>query len=508
MEASPVLALGEAEAVLDQRLLARQVEQELEESHRAEDEGQLSEVGGAEDPRGDDGADDAESGGAPAAEGREQPPPGDVHQGHRNVGTRTVARPYPLLFALCLPLVFLHADYQPSWTVGVASSEATLFRSDVAVLAAGVVALLAGRAHGFGVLRAGRPVWLAAAAFLAVALVWTFVGLEVTDGYPLAENLLTLAKLTLYALLAVGAALVYRSPADLRPLLHVVVAWSSIATAFGVLQYFGVVDELEGRRPGQREPSFLGIHDFGALSGAALAIGLIGIAQGRRGRLTWAATVSGVVGVVLSGAIAVVLGVAAAAFAAWLLTRQRALALAAVVAVVYAGAVAIRAVDPEPLLDAARDRAAARPDERAGRELGAAHRARLHRRPHLPRPPARRRRLAGVRAALRPVPRRRAQPLPGRPRPRPPLARARVGRPERLRAGRRRHGRPRARGVARALPRAAPRGLARGASCRRPYPVAPRGDGRVDRPRPGGRQPHRRPDLALGRARGRGRLVA
>jgi O-antigen ligase len=262
-----------------------------------------------------------------------------------------VARPYPLLFALCLPLVFLHADYQASWTVGVASSEATLFLSDVAVLAAGVVAVLAGRAQGFGVLRAGRPVWLAAAAFLAVALVWTFVGLEVTDRYPLAENLLTLAKLTLYALLAVGAALVYRSLDDLRPLLNVVVAWSCIATAFGVLQYFGVVDEFEGPRPGQREPSFLGIHDFGALSGATLAIGLIGIAQGRRGRLTWAATVSGVVGVVLSGAIAVVLGVAAAAVAAWLLTRQRALALAAVVAVVCAGAVAIRVVDPEPLLD-------------------------------------------------------------------------------------------------------------------------------------------------------------
>jgi O-antigen ligase len=262
-----------------------------------------------------------------------------------------VARPYPLLFALCLPLVFLHADYQASWTVGVASSEATLFLSDVAVLAAGVVALLAGRAQGFGVLRAGRPVWLAAAAFLLVAFVWTFVGLEITDGYPLAENLLTLAKLTLYALLAVGAALVYRSPGDLRPLLNVVVAWSCVATAFGVLQYFGVVDEFEGRRPGQREPSFLGIHDFGALSGAALAIGLIGIAQGRRGRLTWAATVSGVVGVVLSGAIAVVLGVAAAAVAAWLLTRQRALALAAVVAVVCAGAVAIRVVDPEALLD-------------------------------------------------------------------------------------------------------------------------------------------------------------
>ena len=66
-----------------------------------------------------------------------------------------------LLFALCLPLVFLHADYQPSLTVGVASSEATLFRSDVAVLAAGVVALLAGRAPASACSGAGRAIWIA-----------------------------------------------------------------------------------------------------------------------------------------------------------------------------------------------------------------------------------------------------------------------------------------------------------------------------------------------------------
>ena len=55
-----------------------------------------------------------------------------------------------------------------------------------------------------------------------------------------------------------------------------VVAWSVAATAVGALQFLGLVDEFEGKRPGQREPSFVGIHDFAALSGAALALGLVG----------------------------------------------------------------------------------------------------------------------------------------------------------------------------------------------------------------------------------------
>ena len=53
---------------------------------------------------------------------------------------------------------------------------------------------------------------------------------------------------------------------------------SVAATSWGLLQFLGLVDEFEGRRPGQREPSFVGIHDFAALSGAALSIALIALA--------------------------------------------------------------------------------------------------------------------------------------------------------------------------------------------------------------------------------------
>ena len=55
---------------------------------------------------------------------------------------------------------------------------------------------------------------------------------------------------------------------------------------------------------------------------------------------------------ILSGATAAVAGIVAAGAAAWALGRRRALALAAIVAVVAAGVVAIRTVEMGPVLDA------------------------------------------------------------------------------------------------------------------------------------------------------------
>lgn len=272
-----------------------------------------------------------------------------------------VRRPYPLLFALCLPLVFLHAEYQPSLSFGLGGSEATVFLSDVAVLAAGLVGLAAGLREGFHPLRPGRAVWLSAGAFLAVVFAWTAVGAAVTDGYETFDHLLTAAKLAEYAALALAAPLVFRAAEELTPLLATLAAWSVAATGGAALQFLGLVNEFEGRRPGQREPSFLGIHDLAALSGVSLAIGLLALALGRRdfvalshkrlAPLAWVAGTAGGLGVVLSGATAAVAGVAAAALAAWLLGRQRALALAAITLVVGAGVVAIRTADTRPLLD-------------------------------------------------------------------------------------------------------------------------------------------------------------
>jgi O-antigen ligase len=263
-----------------------------------------------------------------------------------------VPRLYPVLFALCVPLVFLHADYQPSFTVSLGGSDATLYLSDLAVLAIGAVGAAAGIRLGFAPLRAGRAIWITSAVFLAFVLAGTAIGNATTDGYPLADNLLTTAKLSEYALLALAAPLAIRGAQELMPLLVVLTAWSTAATIGALLQFLGVLNEFEGRRPGQREPSFLGIHDLAALSGATLAIGLLALALGERKRLGVVAGIVGGLGVILSGATAAVVGVAAAGAAAWLLGRRRALAIAAVVSLVAAGTIAIRALDTRPLLDA------------------------------------------------------------------------------------------------------------------------------------------------------------
>jgi hypothetical protein len=264
----------------------------------------------------------------------------------------TVRRPYPLLFAFCVPLVFLHADYQPSFTVSIGGSDATLFVSDAAVLAAGAVGIAAGMRLGFAPLRAGRAIWIASAIFLAFVLAGTAVGAASIDGYPLADNLLTAAKLAEYSLLALAAPLAIRGAEELTPLLVTLTAWSTAATGGALLQFLGVLNEFEGRRPGQREPSFLGIHDLAALSGATLAVGLLALALGERRRLGLVGGIAGGLGVILSGATAAVLGVAAAGAAAWLLGRRRVLAIGAVVLVVAGGTIAIRTVDTRPLLDA------------------------------------------------------------------------------------------------------------------------------------------------------------
>jgi O-antigen ligase len=188
--------------------------------------------------------------------------------------------------------------------------------------------------------------------FLAFVLAGTAVGAAMTDGYPLADNLFTGAKLTEYSLLALAAPLAIRGAQELMPLLVVLTAWSTAATFGALLQFLGVVNEFEGRRPGQREPSFLGIHDLAALSGATLAVGLLALALGERKRLGLVAGIAGGLGVILSGATAAVVGVAAAGAAAWLLGRRRAVAIAAVVSLVACGTIAIRALDTRPLLDA------------------------------------------------------------------------------------------------------------------------------------------------------------
>jgi O-antigen ligase len=251
-----------------------------------------------------------------------------------------VASPGALVLALALPLLFLHRTWQPSVTV----STADLTLSDLAVAAVVVAALVSGIREGFAPLRAGRLVWLTWVFFLFWLAVATAYGAARFGAYPLKKHAITLAKWDEYALLAPALPLLLRRRRDLDVVLWSLALWSTAATFVGVLEWFGLDVAAKGAF-GKRQASFLGSSDFAALSGAALLAGFVV----RRGPLALLLAAAGAIGSIVAGSISALLGLAtAAALALLVLVRadqRRAVALAATLAVVAAGSIAIRTAD-------------------------------------------------------------------------------------------------------------------------------------------------------------------
>jgi O-antigen ligase len=260
-----------------------------------------------------------------------------------------------LVLAAAVPPLFLHATYQPHASVGIASTSVDITLADLAIAAVVVAAGIRARRDGFEPLRRARWVLFAAAAFVGIGLLALGTPAVLGEDYDYAVHVVSALKLAWYALLLPATALVVRTGTDAVPLFRAVVLWSAAATGWGVLQFLGIVTEFQGKRPGQREPSFVGIHDFAALSGAALTLGLAALLlAGRRplGGRSWlaAALVAGAVGLVLSGALTGVAGLWLAAAALLLAVRtiqgvsgRRALATVGVVLAVTAGAMTMRA---------------------------------------------------------------------------------------------------------------------------------------------------------------------
>ena len=250
----------------------------------------------------------------------------------------------PLVPAAAIPLLFLHRRYQAHTSFGPID----VFGSDIAVAATVAAALLAGAWWGFAPLRRARTLWAVAGALLALygaSCFWT--PLDHTT-----KHLITAAKIGEYALLAPAVVLLLRRRVDVDRFLLVFVGWSVAASAWGLLQFLGLVNEFSGKRPGQREVSFLGIHDFAAFSAAALAIGLAGIALGERRRIVAVAAVAGAAGSILAasafafgGIVLAVILAAEVGRRAGTLTLRRGLALAGITLVVGGGVFELRAGD-------------------------------------------------------------------------------------------------------------------------------------------------------------------
>lgn len=268
-------------------------------------------------------------------------------------------RPFSPQLAVLLvafPILFVHGDYQPGFDVSFGSTSASVALSDFAVLAVALAALVAGLREGFGRLRAGVAVWLAGAAFLAWVGISTLTPLASSRDYPFAEHLVTALKFAEYGALAPAVALLVRRRADALELFAVVAGWSVAATGWGLLQFGGAVTAFGLEPVLQRVPSFVGFEDFALLSGAAVCVSLVTLLRGASGRgeraVAWAGGVSGGLGIVLSGAIAGVLGLGLTAAGIVLvalrrreLAPRRAVAIAGVVLAVAAGSALMRAGD-------------------------------------------------------------------------------------------------------------------------------------------------------------------
>jgi O-antigen ligase len=224
---------------------------------------------------------------------------------------------WTLPVAFCL--LFLSVEFQPKVTVG----EVTVALSDVAVLAVAVSAALALPEHAHR-LRGSRWLWLAAIAFLAFVTIACLYPLATDSEYDWKTHLVTAAKYAEYAVLAPAVVLLVRDTRALTRLLGTVAVWSVAAGLVAVVQFAGV-DILHAWPAGIRQPSFAGIPDLGALGGAALGVGFLGLLlpQAVSSRITIAALVGGTLSLVLSNGVAPELGLIAAALAVALVARRR-----------------------------------------------------------------------------------------------------------------------------------------------------------------------------------------
>src|SRR5262245_43786658 len=234
----------------------------------------------------------------------------------------------PLVLAGAVPFLFLHVRYQPDFGFRAGGTTVDITLSDLAVLAVALAALGLAVREGLQPLRRGVPVWVGGGAFLLLVLVSISYPIVRDQSYDWHARIVSALKLCEYAALALAVPLALRTRIGAVWPLRAVIAWSVAATGWAVLQFAGAVNEFEGKRPGQREPSFVGIHDFAALSGAALVIWLV-TASLRDDELVgdhWAllGVVAGAVGIVLSGSVVAVIGLWLAAVCVLLVAHSRA----------------------------------------------------------------------------------------------------------------------------------------------------------------------------------------
>ena len=264
--------------------------------------------------------------------------------------------PGALVLAAGIPILFLHVAYQPGAAIAFRSTTINAYLSDFVVLAIVVAALVNGFRTGFDALRPGVSLWIFGVLFCVWMFAEVVLGRHHASAYAWRTHAVTAAKFAEYALLAPSVPLLVRRRADALVCAWSLVGWSVLATLAGVAQFFGAQIFLAGT-VGHRQASFLASADFAALSTAALVVGIVGLAspRARVGRaLVGVAVATGVLGMIVAGALASVLGLATGLVALGVvlvlrreLDVRRLTAVAVAALVVLGGAIAIRGTDLE-----------------------------------------------------------------------------------------------------------------------------------------------------------------
>lgn len=247
---------------------------------------------------------------------------------------RQLRDPAAAILLVTLALSLVRARDQPGIGVSFGNTTANVVPGDVALAVLLVAAVVAIRRSGLP-----RTMWIACvggAAFVALVLA--------TGAANGATSFVAAGKLAELAVLALGAALLVRGSDRLEAVVDVLLLFTLVADAIGVVKF------VTGG--GGRQSSFLGEHDFAALATLPLLYGLWLVFEHRRLRRATLAIVAGSIGCILGAALASLLGLylGAAALLAVTATRQRLargplVVLVLVVAAVTAGTLTIRAGD-------------------------------------------------------------------------------------------------------------------------------------------------------------------
>jgi hypothetical protein len=241
--------------------------------------------------------------------------------------------PRVALLLLTVAFCLVRARDQPSVHVGIGGTTAAIVPGDVLLALLALICLSEIVTRGLD-----RELWLpvgAAAAFSAI-----LVATAAANG---ASALVAGVKVTELTALGLGAALLLRTRAQFEALVDLLLAFTLVADAIGVVRFVTV---------GGRQASFLGEHDFAALATLPLLYGLVLVfGEGRRGRAAVAIT-AGALGCVLGAALASLLGLYLGALAlvviAWRHRRATLVRLGVtgvVVATVTAATLVLRAGD-------------------------------------------------------------------------------------------------------------------------------------------------------------------